>query len=236
MTVHIENAELFGITESNLTLYFSVGDDLHMATRERTTDMFGNMRNLGLAGGWPSISTDGLTLFFCGFGQAGVDSWVATRAAAGGMFGVARGLNIGRGVSICHPAPSFDWPGADSKVYATFSPAVPNPFDANDWDIYQADWVLEPLPVLFRRGDSNADGTVNIADGVSTLTFLFLGGNLNCEDAADTDDSGQLEIVDSIRTFNYLFVGGAAPALPGPDACGEDPAPVDKLSCGAGCP
>ena len=28
----------------------------------------------------------------------------------------------------------------------------------------------------FRRGDSNADGTLNITDGIYVLNFLFLGG------------------------------------------------------------
>ena len=64
----------------------------------------------------------------------------------------------------------------------------------------------------FRRGDSNADGKVNIADGVSTLGLLFAGNQaLTCLDAADTDDSGQVDIADSIGTFNFLFFHGALP-------------------------
>ena len=70
---------------------------------------------------------------------------------------------------------------------------------------------------LFRRGDANADGSVDIADGVWTLVFLFAGGNEPpCMDAADTDDSGDVQLTDATVTFNYAFRRGAPPALPGP--------------------
>ena len=88
-----------------------------------------------------------------------------------------------------------------------------------------------PPPAEFVRGDSNADGTVNIADGVFTLGFLFAGNQAPpCLDAADTDDSGKIDIADSIATFNWLFLDGAAPSPPGPEACGEDPTD-DALNC-----
>lgn len=89
------------------------------------------------------------------------------------------------------------------------------------------------------RGDSNADGRVNIADGVYTLGSLFVGVQApSCRDAVDTDDSGELNINDSIATINWLFAGGADPAPPGPEDCGEDPTPVDALDCAtfAACP
>ncbi len=87
-------------------------------------------------------------------------------------------------------------------------------------------------PIL-RRGDSNADGSVNIADGVYTLSFLFAGNQaLPCLDAADTDDSGQIDIADSIGTFSFLFLNGVPPAPPGRDECGEDPTD-DRLGCNA---
>ncbi len=44
-----------------------------------------------------------------------------------------------------------------------------------------------------------------------------------CPDAADTNDDGRIQIADVVSLLNYLFAGGAAPAAPGPDACGEDP-------------
>ena len=89
----------------------------------------------------------------------------------------------------------------------------------------------EKTPVTFRRGDANADGTVNLADGVATLGFLFAGDQAPpCLDAADIDDSGELDIADSIGTFNWLFAGGEAPAPPGFQQCGVDPTD-DDLGC-----
>ena len=82
----------------------------------------------------------------------------------------------------------------------------------------------------FRRGDGNADGTVNIADPVVTLNFLFAGGAIACQDAADANDTGELDITDPIFTLNFLFLGGPAPAPPGPAACGRDPT-LDRLAC-----
>ena len=46
---------------------------------------------------------------------------------------------------------------------------------------------------VFRRGDANGDGTVDISDPLSILGCNFLGflGNCpTCEDAADSDDTG----------------------------------------------
>ena len=83
----------------------------------------------------------------------------------------------------------------------------------------------------FLRGDANADGKVDIADGVATLGFLFGGDQApSCLDAADTDDSGQIDIADSIGIFNFLFLNGVPPAPPGRNKCGEDPTD-DGLSC-----
>src|SRR5215813_8285366 len=77
---------------------------------------------------------------------------------------------------------------------------------------------------LFRRGDSNDDGKVDLSDGVTTLGFLFLGTTkLPCRDAADANDSGALDLTDAVYTFLYLFSGGSAIPLPGPMECGVDP-------------
>ncbi len=83
----------------------------------------------------------------------------------------------------------------------------------------------------FLRGDANADGRVDISDGIATLNFLFLGAaELPCHDAADADDNGAVDISDAISTNTFLFLGGATPPAPGPSSCGEDPT-SDELSC-----
>ncbi len=90
----------------------------------------------------------------------------------------------------------------------------------------------------FRRGDSNADGTVDITDGVVLLSALFQGGAMpSCMDSSDTNDDGTMDIADPIFIFQYLFIGGDAPPAPGPGECGVDPT-RDVLDCQAydGCP
>jgi hypothetical protein len=82
----------------------------------------------------------------------------------------------------------------------------------------------------FSRGDSNADGALNIADAIGVLTFLFSGGTPPlCTDAADADDDGSPTITDPIRVLNYLFLGADPPAPPFPDV-GPDPT-EDELDC-----
>ena len=97
-------------------------------------------------------------------------------------------------------------------------------------------WLMQQTgqvdPFIFRRGDSNASGDLNITDGVFVLNYLFLGGpEPTCQDAADSDDNGQLNITDGVRILNYLFLGGPAPPAPGPNACGPDTVEDDLPAC-----
>ncbi|MBN1443936.1 MAG: hypothetical protein JXA90_14595, partial [Planctomycetes bacterium] len=91
---------------------------------------------------------------------------------------------------------------------------------------------------LFRRGDCNDDGTVDISHPVAALGYLFLGTeDLGCLDAADADDSGAIDISDAVYSLTFLFLDGRAPEEPFP-ACGPDPTPDDDLTCESfeGCP
>ena len=84
---------------------------------------------------------------------------------------------------------------------------------------------------VFLRGDSNADGSVNIADAVSTLSYLFTAGaRPYCLDAADANDDGTLDISDPIAVLGYLFVGNAPLPYPGDAISGSDATP-DGLYC-----
>jgi hypothetical protein len=66
----------------------------------------------------------------------------------------------------------------------------------------------------FQRGDTNADGAVDISDAVAILNYLFGTKVLPCLDAADVDGSGTLELTDAVRLLRYLFLGTEAPAEP----------------------
>ncbi len=84
----------------------------------------------------------------------------------------------------------------------------------------------------FRRGDTNDDGEVNIADPLAVLGYLFVGepSELACLDAADANDDGSINIVDATATLNFLFGDGFEPPTPGVTHCGPDPSD-DELSC-----
>jgi len=93
--------------------------------------------------------------------------------------------------------------------------------------------VLHVVPHCpeFRRGDSNADGDVDIADAINLLTWLYAseGREPPCMDAADANDDGIVDIGDPITILSRLY--GNGPPFPEPaDACGRDPT-EDDLDC-----
>ncbi|MCI0637226.1 MAG: hypothetical protein L0206_25420, partial [Actinobacteria bacterium] len=85
---------------------------------------------------------------------------------------------------------------------------------------------------LFRRGDADGSGGVDITDAISSLGFLF-GGTFvpGCLDALDWDDNGDVQITDPIATLTRLFSGGDPAAAPGSDTCGPDPTDDDLENC-----
>ena len=84
---------------------------------------------------------------------------------------------------------------------------------------------------VFRRGDVDASGDLNINDPIRALTFLFSGGDdLDCLDAADSDDDGAVNVSDAVFLLLYLFSGGKPTASPGPENCGFDQT-EDDLEC-----
>ena len=182
----------------------------------------------------PSISADGLTLFWSdhfsdvGAGSRPVrpggsglsDIWCASRGSHQDPFG--KTVNLGSPINTAgHDSwirVSPRWPEDGSTIY--FSRCVNCDLNA---DMYQATWRVTPA-TQFLRGDSNADGTLDLSDGVSVLNHLFLGTAAPaCLDAADANDDGKIDLSDAVFDVGYLFLGAAAPPAPGPDACGSDP-------------
>ena len=88
------------------------------------------------------------------------------------------------------------------------------------------------LQAYFRRGDSNQDLSVDIADATHLLSFLFVPGAspLPCEDASDANDDSALDLADAVTILNRLF--GSDPPLPAPSdvSFGHDPT-SDALGC-----
>jgi parallel beta-helix repeat protein len=82
----------------------------------------------------------------------------------------------------------------------------------------------------FLRGDSNADGKLNVADPVYTLLYIFVAGHApTCLDTADANDDGTINVADAVYALQFLFVDG--PVIPPPfPECGVDPT-LDELGC-----
>ena len=97
--------------------------------------------------------------------------------------------------------------------------------DTRDWVF----WVKRSGQTSFKRGDANANGSVDIADAISLLAYLFAGGMLPCLKAGDINDDGEINIADPIALLSYLFAMGSAPAEPFSE-CSVDPTP-DSLDC-----
>jgi len=87
-----------------------------------------------------------------------------------------------------------------------------------------------PTETLFKRGDANSDGNLDIADAIAILGYLFGGGEaLSCMDTGDANDDGNIDIADAIAVFGHLFASTGD--LPDPfTECGTDPT-EDELGC-----
>ncbi len=89
---------------------------------------------------------------------------------------------------------------------------------------------------VFRRGDCNDDGGVDLSDAVFVLGALFLGRiEPPCDDSCDSNDDGAVNISDAIMTLGALFLGQGPIPLPGVSSCGVDPT-VDALDCDGAAP
>jgi hypothetical protein len=97
---------------------------------------------------------------------------------------------------------------------------------------------IEPRGPLFRRGDGDASGSIDLSDAVNLLNFLFLAGEEpGCLDASDFDDSGLADISDAVASLNYQFLSGPPPEPPAPPGCGPDVnLETPDLGCKQSCP
>ncbi len=84
--------------------------------------------------------------------------------------------------------------------------------------------------ILFKRGEVNGDGRIDISDVIGILTNIFLGtADPICIKAANINDDLRYDISDPIYLLSHLFSGTADPPPPF-DSCGVDPT-EDGLSC-----
>jgi hypothetical protein len=111
--------------------------------------------------------------------------------------------------------------GADGAVelVCSFDGATGSAYRGKYANALMVKKIPAPLVAQLRRGDVNASGTVNIADAIGLLGYLFLSGSLGCLEAADVEGDGGVTVGDAISLLSYLFTAGLPPEPPFPD-CG----------------
>jgi len=68
------------------------------------------------------------------------------------------------------------------------------------------------ITLAYICGDSNMDGSVNIADASYIINAIFFGGNQpDPIEAADANADGSMNIADASYLVNYIFFGGNPP-------------------------
>jgi hypothetical protein len=66
------------------------------------------------------------------------------------------------------------------------------------------------------KGDADGSGSVDIADAVYLIAYIFSGGSAPQPLAiSDADGSGSVDIADAVYLIGYIFSGGSAPKCPG---------------------
>lgn len=157
-------------------------------------------------------------------------AWAEVRGAA------ATALNKGRdGAFTTYRTPSGFFPEGTASVVVVIAASTNSASEHLFWDNLRVS-----SPVRFRRGDCDGNGSVDIADVLKTLFWLFVQGSArpSCLDACDANDDGSVSLADPLYALRWIFRGGPVPPAPGPAACGLDPTPADAVGCDAysGCP
>jgi hypothetical protein len=142
-------------------------------------------------------------------------------------------------VQVVNPGSGKAWVvGAPEVVELVELPEVPRPEEPSESGDERSNVLVVTVsgpcserPIAFRRGEINHDGTLDVADPVRILGFLYLGdpAEIPCEKAADINDDGDLDLDDPIALLNSLFASGPKPAYPYGE-CGLDPT-EDLLTC-----
>jgi hypothetical protein len=111
------------------------------------------------------------------------------------------------------------------RAESEISVQITNP-DTVDFQVLVGASAIAPRAggPVFRRGDHDGSGEVDITDPLNLLGFLFIGNNPPiCHDASDGDNSGDIDISDPLNLLTFLFLGTVAIPTPGSSECGPDP-------------
>jgi len=91
--------------------------------------------------------------------------------------------------------------------------------------------------VPFVRADTNADGFLDLSDGIWLLNHLFQDGpKFDCDGANDANGDGSLDTADPIFIVLYYFAGGNAPPSPFPSCGLQVNQSIEDCEVFPGCP
>lgn len=80
-------------------------------------------------------------------------------------------------------------------------------------NLYMVDLDGEIYRIDSYRGDVDNDGSINVADVVYLVSYLFKGGpQPNPLSSGDANCDGKVTVADAVRLIYYLFKGGPPPA------------------------
>jgi len=79
------------------------------------------------------------------------------------------------------------------------------------FDACTADTLVFPV-ITYNCGDANRSKSVDIADAVFLINYIFAGGAPpNPMESGDPSCNNQVDIVDAVFLINYIFIGGPPP-------------------------
>lgn len=135
-------------------------------------------------------------------------------------------------VSVSYDADSSVLAGLDTETSTdiNFSDDLGNPpvvnvvvVGGNSVEVGTEGGNITFVPVTdtpFLRGNCNGDATINIADGIWILNYLYQNGPAAaCEAACDFNDDGMMDASDAISVIMWRLQDGPPPTAPFPD-CG----------------
>lgn len=117
--------------------------------------------------------------------------------------------------SVTYP----DYPGWCSVINDSLQGTAPDAASVEPLTVIVADYckadTLSFLVHVYKCGDANGDGDVNIGDGVFIINYVFKSGPPPVPiQAGDANCDGDPNVGDAVYIINYVFKEGPAPCCP----------------------